>query len=149
MLVAIPQLFVTGGICLGYFTCYGTARLQSAYSWKLPFIMQTVLAVLLLGATTRLPPSPRWLMVQQRREEALESVERLGILRAEAEKDILREPDVAELSRPSNPLQDIILVFRKEYRLRTSLALLILAGIQLSGIDGIVYVSKTSMVTIL
>lgn len=60
--------------------------------------------------------------------------------REEAEKDILNVPE-GEQVRFSSGLQSFLLPFRKQYRSRTILALFVLGMVQLSGIDGILYVS--------
>lgn len=110
-------------------------------SWRIPFIIQVVAAVVLAASClTVLPSSPRWLMLNHRPDEALRAVERLNIPRAEAEKDILRPPTAAD----ATPIGfgGVLLIFRKQYRARTVLALFVLGMVQLSGIDGVLYVSS-------
>ncbi|RAK91631.1 MFS general substrate transporter [Aspergillus costaricaensis CBS 115574] len=38
------QLLVTLGLTIGFFTCYGTSRMKSSYSWRTPFIILACLA---------------------------------------------------------------------------------------------------------
>jgi len=139
--MSIVQLNTTFGITLGYFTCYGTVRLPSSLSWRLPFIIQAILATILIIACYFLPSSPRWLVLHGRRDEALRAVERLGIERQEAEKDILNPTGVEHEQLERGYWQGLVMLFRKTYRKRTGLALLMLGGAQLSGIDGVLYVS--------
>lgn len=141
MLVSVPQFLTTLGICLGYFTCYGSAHIQSSLSWRLPYIVQVLTATALAGSCWLLPDSPRWLVLHNRRDEALRSIERLGIMRAEAEKDILRVPDVVVEASKTSVIESLMLIFRRQYRQRTMLSLFVLGMMQLSGIDGILYVS--------
>jgi len=68
-------------------------------------------------------------------------VERLGIERQEAEKDILNPTGVEHEQLERGYWQGLVMLFRKTYRKRTGLALLMLGGAQLSGIDGVLYVS--------
>ena len=82
--------------------------------------------------------SPRWLLLNGRRDEALYALERLNIPRAEAEKDILRDAGPAEPKL--NSWQGFLAIFQKEYRLKTILGLFVLGMVQLSGIDGVLYV---------
>jgi hypothetical protein len=89
-----------------------------------------------------MPSSPRWLVLHGRRDEALKAVQRLGIEREEAEKDILTITGVDHERLEKSYWQGITMIFRKEYRRRTSLALMILGAAQLSGIDGVLYVSR-------
>ncbi|TGO92523.1 hypothetical protein BPOR_0001g00080 [Botrytis porri] len=82
-------IHVTAGVCAGYFTCFGSARLESSMSWRAPFIVQSLPAVVLAAFCAYFPDSPRWLLHKGRREEALQALERLEIENEEAEKDIL------------------------------------------------------------
>jgi len=144
LFMSIVQLNTTFGICLGYFTCYGAVRLPSSLSWRLPFIVQAILATTLVISCYFLPSSPRWLVLHRRRDEALQAVERLGIERQEAEKDILNPAGVEHEQLERGYWQGLAMLFRKAYRKRTALALLMLGGTQLSGIDGVLYVSLSS-----
>lgn len=140
----MPQLLVTLGICLGYFTCYGSVNLQTSTAWRLPYIIQAIVAVGMAIACLFLPPSPRWLLLHGRRDEAIRSIEKLNIHPAEAEKDILNVGS----GQQSNPLQEsslqaVLTIFRRQYRSRTVLALFILGMVQLCGIDGVLYYAPT------
>ncbi|KAK5113467.1 hypothetical protein LTR85_010895 [Meristemomyces frigidus] len=143
-LASIPQLLCAVGICLGYFTCYGTVKLQtSSMAWRTPFIIATVVSVFLASGCYFIPHSPRWLMQQGRRDEAIQAVEWLGIQQAEAEKDILcvGSEDMAQES--SGMVKTMITIFTRKYRSRTVLALFILGMVQLCGIDGVLYYAPT------
>lgn len=62
-----PQLCVSFGILAGFFTCYGTARIETDLCWRLPFILLAICAATFSAATfLLLPPSPRWLEDQGR-----------------------------------------------------------------------------------
>ncbi|KAF4635971.1 hypothetical protein G7Y89_g2101 [Cudoniella acicularis] len=135
--VSMPQLMACFGVCSGYFTCYGTIQLESSMSWRAPFIIQGILGAALAISCLYLPSSPRWLILQGRRDEALHAVERLDISRAEAEKDILR-PNASNSPRKLSA-KEFLNIFKKEYRGRTLLGLFILGMIQLCGIDGVLY----------
>lgn len=34
MLVSMPQFMANAGICVGYFTCYGSVQIESSFSWR-------------------------------------------------------------------------------------------------------------------
>jgi MFS family permease len=136
----MPQLMAACGICAGYFTCYGTIHVESTLSWRAPFIIQAVLGAVLAASCLYLPTSPRWLLLNHRREEALTALERLDIPQAEAEKDILRP--VAPGPPRKLSAGDFLTIFKKQYRGQTMLGLFILGMIQLCGIDGVLYVSS-------
>lgn len=71
----------------------------------------------------------------------MHAIARLDILQAEAEKDILAPSAAHAARRRPSALEGVLLVFRPEYRARTMLALFVLGMVQLSGIDGVLYVS--------
>ncbi|KAF1993729.1 general substrate transporter [Amniculicola lignicola CBS 123094] len=140
-LVSLPQFGAAAGVCLGYFTCYGSIRITSSLSWRVPFIIQAIQAAILTCLCLFLPPSPRWLIQHGKRSKALKAIERLGISQVEAEKDILN-PIHQQTAAPST-VEGIIMIFRRQYRARTILALFILGMIQLCGIDGVLYYAPT------
>jgi MFS family permease len=129
------------GVCLGYFVCYGSTKLSSTMSWRAPYIIQVAISIILLVCCFVLPESPRWLISQGKREETIRSIRNLDISTAEVEMDFLREENQ---QNPSLSLwNSLMLAFRGGYRARTLLALFILGMVQLSGIDGVLYVSKS------
>ncbi|KAK0934153.1 hypothetical protein LTR29_014267 [Friedmanniomyces endolithicus] len=142
-LASLPQLFSVLAMCAGYFTAYGSVKIQSSIAWRLPFVIMAVIAVAMAITCFLLPPSPRWLVLRGRREEAVAVVHRLGIQHAEAEKDILRvrEEDVSK--QHTSFYHSLRLIWARQYRGRTILALFILGMVQLSGIDGVMYYAPT------
>ncbi|KAJ9638206.1 hypothetical protein H2199_006893 [Coniosporium tulheliwenetii] len=141
MLVSTPQLTCTAGICIGYFTCYGSVRMDSTMSWRIPYIFQAVGGLVLATACCFLPESPRWLLVNGRRDEAMRNLERLDFSRTEAEKDFLNASEQATLSKST--MEGFLLTFQRQYRARTILGLFVLGMMQLSGIDGVLYFAPT------
>ena len=76
------------------------------------------------------------------------NLERLNIPQAEAEKDILRPVEGALVEVPM--WRAVAQIFQRKYRMRTTLGLFVLGMVQLSGIDGVLYVSSpTSLFLIL
>ncbi|QDS77487.1 hypothetical protein FKW77_000120 [Venturia effusa] len=140
MLAGCPQFMATAGVCAGYFTCYGTVGIASSVAWRFSYIIQALIGILVAVRCAFLPESPRWLMLQGRRTDALQSLQRLDFSMAEAEKDILR-PQEQGLSLSG--WQGFLLLFRRGYRSRTILALFVLGMVQLSGIDGVLYYAPT------
>lgn len=138
----MPQLMAAFGICSGYFTCYGSIHISSSLSWRTPFIIQAILAIILAVSCVYMPTSPRWLQLNNRSEEARRSIQRLDISLVEAEKDILRARPVRH-EGPSG-VTGFFMMFKKEYRGRTMLAFFILGMLQLCGIDGVLYVRTPS-----
>lgn len=145
MLVSIPQFMAALGICAGYFTCYGSIKIQSSISWRLPFILMAATGIILAVSCLYLPPSPRWLLVNGHREDAMRSIDRLNIPSVEVEKDMSKLTARSE-TRPST-WQATRSIFQRKYRLRTMLGLFVLGMVQLSGIDGVLYVNLKSSKT--
>ena len=125
-LVSMPQLMATAGICAGYFTCYASVHLDSSLSWRATFIVQAGLGAILAASCFFLPQSPRWLLVHNQREKAIEAIKRLDFSTVEAEKDLLGPAAAQQRTVRPGPVEGIIMIFRKEFRSRTMLAFFML-----------------------
>lgn len=137
MLVGLPQFQAATGVCLGYFTCYGSVKLSGSISWRLPLVLQSVVGIALALSCLVLPESPRWLIQHGKTQLARHSLQKLEFDMAEAERDFLTSTQ----ERVSLSLwQSLAILFKRGYRARTMLALFILGMVQLSGIDGVIYV---------
>jgi MFS family permease len=139
MLAGLPQFMAATGVCAGYFTCFGTVAIQSSMAWRLAYVVQGVFAVWFAVGCLVLPESPRWLMLHGKRAEALQALQRLEFSMEEAERDFLTAGTEQQYNGLS-PWQGFLLLFKRGYRARTTLALFILGMVQLSGIDGVIYV---------
>lgn len=163
-----PQLLLTFGLLAGYFICYGTANLQSSLSWRTPFIILSFLSVLFsLASALYLVQSPRWLNLRGQQAEALAAWEMLQVDGASRENqeaedrekiatheahDAMKFTDVTDSKKAilpdNNGLQNrksvsrVFDAFSADVRARTFLAIFIMSMQQLSGIDGMLYVSR-------
>ena len=141
MIAGLPQFQCTAGVCLGYFTCYGSVHVASSMAWRLPYVVQAILGAVLALSCAVLPESPRWLVLHGRLPMALQSLRKLDFDMVEAERDFLT---VTTEQQPSlSPWQSVAILFKRGYRARTILALFILGMVQLSGIDAVIYVSPS------
>lgn len=155
-LASAVQLFITFGLMLGYFIAYGTNNISSSLAWRLPLAIQAGMgAILAVAAHFYLPPSPRWLAYKGRKEEAVTVWEKLGVLAAEREKDILQNPTVGEpellaatsstggglVERVRRNVIESAKMFGKDSRKQMLLGVFMMSMQQLSGIDGVLYVS--------
>lgn len=72
LLGCMAQLLITIGIAAAYFTAYASVSLQGTIAWRVPFIVQACVGVVLAIGMLFVPFSPRWLMQKGREAEALE-----------------------------------------------------------------------------
>jgi len=153
------QVSITVGLVVGYFMCYGTIRIPSSMSWRFPFAIQSGLAfVLAIAAEFWLPHSPRWLAYKGRTQEALVVWDKLGVSDTEREKDLRQvstsdvlvesvelAPQTSQLigikSRWVRSLNNLSRIFGKDSRKQMFLGVFVMSMQQLSGIDGVLYVS--------
>nr|POE93183.1 hexose transporter 2 [Quercus suber] len=131
-----PQLFITCGLMLGFFTCYGSANLDSNTSWRLPFILlASYSAAFTIAAFLLLPASPRWLAEHGRSHSEVSAAwEKLGVLPVDREAMV----DVEQI-RDDKPKYKMLDVFAPDARPSLFLAVFLMGMQQLSGIDGVLY----------
>lgn len=162
------QLLITLGLVMGFFTCYGTANIDSSFAWRAPFILLACLSIIFaVSSILWLVPSPRWLTLRGRQSEASAAWELLGVGHAEREKakeiglaatvseahnlvdstdSTHRQGAASHMRNPaSKDKHSFFDVFARDVRSRTALAVFLLGMQQLSGIDGVLYVSPRSI----
>ncbi|KAJ5919868.1 hypothetical protein N7454_009703 [Penicillium verhagenii] len=76
-LLSLQQWMITWGILIMYFISYGASFMGNNGVFRLPWGLQMIPAVVLLGFLPMIPRSPRWLASQDRWEEATEVLARL------------------------------------------------------------------------
>jgi hypothetical protein len=143
---------------VGYFMYYGTVNLKSSLSWRFPLASQAGYA-LVLAATSYiyLPQSPRWLAFKGRGPEATAVWGKLGVSSAEREKDLEQRPmlkseaveatGAAKTELPERMRQSManfMAIFGKSTRKQMLLGVFMISMQQMSGIDGVLYVSVVS-----
>jgi len=133
-LVGLFQINIVIGILLAYFSNYCIARMGlGAAEWRWQFGVAALPAFLFLAMLFGIPPSSRWLVTQNRVEEARSVLQLMDAENPEAE---LREiVDSIHLER----LQTAEPLFMRKYRLPIFLAISIGMFNQLSGINAILY----------
>ncbi|GAB7348161.1 hypothetical protein MBLNU459_g6174t1 [Dothideomycetes sp. NU459] len=167
VLASVQQLLVTMGICGGYFVCYGTVRAgDSSLGWRLPFALQSFLALLYgVSVMCLLPQSPRWLKSQGRLEEARKAWIKLGVSDGVLENDEEQLEQIRSTRQAGNDDRSKVMepeslaltpvlshrtsrkktgstwlrIFAADVRARTILGAFIMGMQQLSGIDGVLY----------
>lgn len=136
--------------------------MQSSFSWRLPFILLAAYSALFSASVLMwLPASPRWLTLHGRTQEASAAWDKLGVAAADREK-ILDQydatvvetaiPDASgntsashvaptTIAVPKSTKGKMLDVLSSDARPRLILAVFLMGMQQLSGIDGVLYVS--------
>jgi sugar porter (SP) family MFS transporter len=133
-LVGLFQINIVIGILLAYFSNYCIARMGfGAAEWRWQFGVAAIPAVLFLVMLFGIPPSSRWLVTQNRVEEARSVLQLMGAESPDAELKEIVDSIHLERLRTAEPL------FAWKYRLPIFLAITIGMFNQLSGINAILY----------
>lgn len=81
-LLVLQELSIVSGIVIAFYTTYGTRHIASMWSWRLPFLIQIIPAIILVIGVFFLPFSPRWLAFKGRDEESLKTLAKIRQLPA-------------------------------------------------------------------
>ncbi|KAB5592234.1 hypothetical protein CTheo_4331 [Ceratobasidium theobromae] len=138
-LVEIAPPDVSIGIAAGYFICYFSLNIRSTFSWRIVFLVQVGVAMVLGTGMPWMPYSPRWLFQNGRVEEAwrvLEAFDRHSSSEKEKEELLAK----AQEAQGRNKTIGVVQAFKDpDSRGRTLLAVFLMGMQQLSGIDGVLF----------
>lgn len=76
-LLVLEEFSIVFGIIVAYYITFGTRFMPNEWSFRLPFLLQILPALLLGSAVFLLPFSPRWLASKDRDDECLATLSRL------------------------------------------------------------------------
>lgn len=130
------------GILVAYWVQYGFLAVEGNAAWRSCFALQLLPAVVVAIFMFFRPESPRWLVQHDRQEEALKVLADLhangdvnnNLVRAELEE--IRVVVSLELSKEAPSYIDLL--FRRDYRRRSALAMSLQCLQQLSGANIVV-----------
>ncbi|KAH6871559.1 putative hexose transporter [Thelonectria olida] len=71
ILVTLSGASYHSGAFLASWVTYGTLKIKSDWSWRLPSLLQAICTVVILGGIYWMPESPRWLINKDKHEKAL------------------------------------------------------------------------------
>ena len=133
-LVAVTQFNIVLGILLAFMSNYIVARFDLGdMEWRTMFAIEALPAALFFVLLFSTPFSPRWLVAQGRRDEAIAVFRTLGA--ESVEKEVAKIEESLALERHS--VQEPLLQF--SYKRPILLAVAIATFNQLSGINAVMY----------
>ncbi|GAA5824415.1 hypothetical protein JCM5353_005029 [Sporobolomyces roseus] len=135
-MMLLCQLNISSAIALGFFCCYGSVKIDSSLSWRLPFAIATAISLFVTFSVPFLPFSPRWLVLVGRREEA-ERV--LDILVGDSNPAERKEMLNAGPPPVGSKRAAFLSIWAKDVRRRTFLGIFLNITQQLSGIDFVLF----------
>lgn len=144
-LTSFPEIFVNIGILLGYVSNYAFSGLSAHISWRIMLGVGILPSVLIAFALYIIPESPRWLVVQNRFEEARSVLLKTNENESEVEER-LAEIQVAAGASDSEKLKDRT-VWNEIMFPSPALRRMLVTGIgiqclqQITGIEATVYYS--------
>jgi sugar porter (SP) family MFS transporter len=129
------QVATVAGIATAYFVGAALAGLES---WRLILSLSAIPALIVLFLVLRLPETPRWLLMNDQREEALDLVGKVqGDVAPEEEVERIEE-DLAYEEKGS-----FLEIFQGRFRLASFFVITLGFLVQITGINAIVYYSPT------
>ena len=140
---SFPEIFINFGILLGYVSNYAFSGFSAHISWRIMLGVGILPSVFIAFALFMIPESPRWLVMQNRLEEARQVLLKVSESEAEADRRLAEIEEAAggsgsekavwqELLRPSPALRRMLI---------TGLGIQFFQ--QVTGIDALVYYSPT------
>ncbi|CAI8616873.1 unnamed protein product [Vicia faba] len=109
-LTSLPEVFLNGGILIGYISNYGFSKLPLQYGWRVMFGIGAIPSIFLATAVLAMPESPRWLIVKGRIGEAKKILYKISNSKEEAQQ---RLDDIKEIIGISSNCDDDIVSVTK------------------------------------
>ncbi|SNX85857.1 probable High-affinity glucose transporter [Melanopsichium pennsylvanicum] len=150
-LVGCQQWAITWGICVFYFICYGTSFIgnringeqdgRGSASFRVPWGLQMIPALILMALIPMMPESPRWLITKGRNDEALQI---LAEVHAKGDKDaplVLAEYGeiVQNINESTGEGSGYLDLFKNGNAWRTHIAMFTQIWSQLTGMNVMMY----------
>ncbi|KAK7312290.1 hypothetical protein VNO77_36052 [Canavalia gladiata] len=107
-LTSLPEVFLNGGILIGYISNYGFAKLPLRLGWRVMLGIGAVPSMFLAVAVLAMPESPRWLVAKGRLGEAKKVLNKISDSMEEARLRLADIKDTAGI--PQDCDDDVVLV---------------------------------------
>ncbi|XP_061372682.1 polyol transporter 5-like [Gastrolobium bilobum] len=112
-LTSFPEVFINGGILLGYISNYGFSKLPLHLGWRLMLGIGAVPSVILAVGVLAMPESPRWLVMKGRLGDATKVLNKTSDSNHEAQ---LRLADIkAAAGIPEACNDDVVRVTKQSH----------------------------------
>lgn len=150
-LVSMQQLNIVLGFSAAYFSNFmlvrsmgasaatleggGAAGLWGVEVWRWMLGVEIAPALLFLGLLTAVPESPRWLRMKGRREESVESLQRLGLGGDEGDEAVAEAPDSGGRQREASLADRLRELTSGRFRKIFTMAMLLGITQQITGIN--------------
>ncbi|KAI1265392.1 general substrate transporter [Xylariaceae sp. FL1019] len=125
------QLTIVFGQVVSSLITFGTKNIASTAGWRIPIGLQLVTPTVILALLPLVPESPRWLLSQDRREDAFKSLKRLR--KHASDDDVEEEIEALTFTRNNEDKGTWPEVFDSSNRVRTMVAVLAMFGQQITG----------------
>ncbi len=132
-LVAMFQLSIVTGILVAFLSNYLIETLTFYATWRWMLGVESIPAALFFVLLFFIPPTPRWLVMQNKTEEAREIMQKLGATNISGQLQSIEKSITSDVHIKSERL------FTKKLSYPVMLALLIAFFNQFSGINAIMY----------
>eukprot|EP00268_Persea_americana_P027944 TRINITY_DN27180_c0_g1_i1.p1 TRINITY_DN27180_c0_g1~~TRINITY_DN27180_c0_g1_i1.p1 ORF type:complete len:519 (+),score=91.35 TRINITY_DN27180_c0_g1_i1:273-1829(+) len=147
-LTSFPEIFINLGILLGYISNYLFSGLSVHISWRVMLAVGILPSVFIGFSLFIIPESPRWLVMQNRIEEARSVLLKINENEAEVEERLAEIEEAAGIANPENKIDEKA-VWHELLRPSPVIRRMLIAGFgiqcfqQITGIDATVYYSPT------
>ncbi|KAH8690868.1 putative sugar transporter [Talaromyces proteolyticus] len=141
-IISVQQCFINFGILVAFWIQYGTSHIDGQAAWRIPIGIQMVPTIILHITFYFMPESPRWLVQQDRLQDALQALAKVHsrgdtsdpYVKAEMAEIVAK----IEWEKRNPPITYAAMLFGLEAR-RTWLAIGVQLWQQVTGINVIMY----------
>ncbi|XP_072970975.1 probable polyol transporter 4 [Typha angustifolia] len=146
-LTSFPEIFINLGILLGYISNYAFSGLSEHISWRIMLAVGILPSIFIGFALFVIPESPRWLVMQNRVEEARSVLLKINDNEEDAKQRLAEIEEAAGVGSADKYVDTA--VWQELLRPSPALCRMLITGLgiqcfqQITGIDATVYYSPT------